>query len=129
MTRAKRDSVHRPFPMRWADNSVGPGQNRMRRCFAVGRRYSGVSRRRGRGEAVAEHDFHQLCSVRRTIACRVDYPGRLAEELRTYRRWCDQAECPRVLDSIVIESVYRAPRNAQRLPRPDVDLFPANAPS
>src|SRR5215472_14180308 len=92
-----------------------------RQVLCGGRRGSG-------GEGVAAHDFDQLCSVRRAIANRVDYLGGFAEILWTYRCWCDQAQCLRVVDSIVIEPVNGAVRDAKRLSRLDVDLFPSHGP-
>jgi hypothetical protein len=67
---------------------------------------------RSRRQAVATHDFRQLCSVGRTTGRRVDYLGRLAEILRPYRRWRDHAERFHVMDSIVIEPVNGTARNA-----------------
>ena len=87
-----------------------------------------LTRRRGRREAVAAHDFHQFCSVRRASGRGVNYLGRFPKILWTYRCWCDQAQCLRVVDSVVIEPVNGAVRDAKRLSRLDVDLFPSHGP-
>ena len=87
-----------------------------------------LRRRWSRREAVAAHDLRHLCPVRRTTGRRVDHLGSLAEILRTDRGWRDHAERLHVLASIVIEPVNGASRNAERLSRPDVDLFSVDSP-
>jgi hypothetical protein len=59
--------------------------------------------RRCRRETVTTHDFRQSCSVRWTTNSRVYHLSGFAEIFRTDRRWCDHAECFRVLDSVVYE--------------------------
>jgi hypothetical protein len=58
---------------------------------------------------------------------RVDDLGRLAEIQWTDRAGRDYAECLRPA-AVVVEPVNRAPRNTQRLPRTNVDLFSVDSP-
>src|SRR5215472_2783884 len=81
-----------------------------------------------RRQPVAAHDFHHLCSVRRTTCRRVDHLGRFAKKLRTYRGWSNRADRLHILASIVIEPVNGSARNAERLPRPNVDLLSVDSP-
>src|SRR5271157_3357405 len=94
------------------------------RCWALRLR-----RRQSRREAVATHDLHHLCAVRWTTCRRVDHLGRLAEILRTYRSWRNYTERLHVLACLVIEPMNGAARNAERLSRPDIDLFSIDSPS
>ena len=70
---------------------------------------------------MAAHDFGHLDSVRRPTGRRADYLGSLAEIRWTYGGWRDHAECLHVLAAVVVEPVNGAARNAERLPRPDLD--------
>jgi transposase len=60
---------------------------------------------------------------------RVDHLGSLTEILRTYHGWRDHPERLHVLNSVAIESVNGASRNAQCLPQPDMNLFFVHSPS
>src|SRR5215831_11703671 len=88
----------------------------------------GLRPRRSGPEAVAEHDFGQLSSIRRPAGRRVDHVSRLAEILWTYRCWCDHAQCLRLPAAIVVKAVNSAAWNTQRLPRPDVKWFSVDRP-
>src|SRR5215475_7016682 len=91
--------------------------------FILGTSY-GCSRR----QAIAAHDLRQLGSVRWAATRRVDYLSRLTEILWTDRSWRDHAEHFHVMDSVVIEAVDGATRNAECLSRPDVDWPSVNSP-
>src|SRR5215470_4236017 len=71
---------------------------------------------------MAAHDLRQLGSVRETTRGCVDYLGRFTEILRPDCSWRNHAECLYVLASVVIEAMNGPARNAECLPRPDIDL-------
>src|SRR5579864_923754 len=77
---------------------------------------------------MAAHDFRQPGSLRQTAGRCVDYLGRLAEILGAYCSWRNHAERLYVLDSVVIESVNGAARDAKCLSGPDIDLFSVHCP-
>ena len=77
---------------------------------------------------MAAHDLRQFRPVRRPADRRVDHVGRLAEILRTDRGRRDHAERLRVPRAVVVEAVNGAARNAERLTRPDVNLFSVHSP-
>src|SRR5579859_1114494 len=79
-------------------------------------------------EAVATHDFRQLCSVGWATGRRVDYLCRLPEILRSYRCRGNQAERFYLMDPMVIEPVNGAAGNAQCLSRADLNLFSIDGP-
>src|SRR5207249_4092229 len=83
---------------------------------------------RCRGEARPAHDVGHLDPVRWPTGCRPHQPGNLAEILRTDRGWCDGAERLDVLAAVVVEPVNGAARNAEGLPRPDLDPFAVDGP-
>ena len=64
----------------------------------------------------------------RTEWHRIKFFGRLAEILGTDRRRRDGAERPGVLSAMVVEAVNGAARNAEGLPRPDIDPCAVNRP-
>ena len=81
-----------------------------------------------RREAVSSHYFGHLYAVRRPASRRLDDLCSLAEILRTDRRWSNHAECPCIVDSIVIEPMNGATRNAYCLSRSDFELFSVDRP-
>src|SRR6185503_13065180 len=77
---------------------------------------------------MASQDFCHLCSIRRTTGCRVDHVSRFAEILRTDFGWRDHAKHLCVSASVIIEPVNRTARNAERLPRANIELFAIDGP-
>ena len=60
---------------------------------------------RSRREDVADYDLGHLRAVRRPTGRRVDHLGRLAEILRAYSGWSDDAQRLGVLTAVVVEPV------------------------
>src|SRR2546426_1846408 len=83
---------------------------------------------RCRGEAMAAHDLGHLDSIRWPTGRRLRHLGNLAEILRTDRGGGDGAKCLHVLAAVVVEPVNGAARNAEGLPRPDVDRSAVDGP-
>src|SRR5579862_1686365 len=77
---------------------------------------------------MAVHDFRQFCSVWRTTRRRANHVGTLAEKLRAERGWRDYAECFHVPAAVVVKPMNGTTRNAECLPRPDVNLFSVHSP-
>ena len=78
---------------------------------------------RRRRKAVAAHDLGHLEVVRRPAGGRIEHRGRLVKILRTDGGGRDGAEGLHVLAAGVVEPVNGAARNAEGVPRPDVDPF------
>src|SRR4051794_9376959 len=87
-----------------------------------------LGQRWNRCEAVTDHDLGHLRSIRWSTGRRVNHLGRLTEVLRTNRAWWDHAERFYILASVIIEPVNGAPRDAECLPRPNLDLFAVDSP-
>ena len=72
---------------------------------------------------MAAHDLGHLEVVRRPAGGRIEHRGRLVKILRTDGGGRDGAEGLHVLAAGVVEPVNGAARNAEGVPRPDVDPF------
>lgn len=83
------------------------------------------SRSWSRGKAVTAHDLGHLRAVGRTAGSRVDHLGTFAEVLRTDCSRCDYAKCLHLLPAVIGERVNSTTRNAECLPRTDLDWFPS----
>jgi DNA-binding MarR family transcriptional regulator len=74
------------------------------------------------------HDGDHLFGVRRAAGRSFGHLGNLAEIQGTYRRWSYHAQRLHIPAAVVVESVNGATRNAQRLPRANVDLLSVDCP-
>src|SRR5262245_40378079 len=84
--------------------------------------------RLSRRKAVSTHYFGHFYAVGKPASRSVDDLRGVAEILWTDCGGCNQAQCPRRADSIVIEAVNGTARNAKCLPRSELELFAVDRP-
>src|SRR5437667_9027531 len=77
---------------------------------------------------MAAEDVHHFCAIRRAAGGGVDYFGGLSEVRRAHYRRGYDSELFHILVAQIIEAVYGASRNAQRLPGTNVDGRAVNRP-
>src|SRR5438067_11016101 len=79
--------------------------------------------RRGRGQrhAMTAEDIHHFRTIGWTSAGSVDYFGGFAEVRRAHDRRGYDRELFHILVAEIVEAVHRASRNAERLPRTNLD--------